>query len=86
MTDTPITQSELFSLKGRSAIITGGGRGIGRAIATELARAGSNLVITYRANSSLAEAAAHELRAFGVGATLAGFRRRQVNSDTVARR
>ncbi len=67
MTDTPMTQSELFSLSGRSAIITGGGRGIGRAIATELARAGANLVITYRANSSLAEAAAHELRAFGVG-------------------
>jgi len=59
------THNGLFSLAGRSAIVTGGGRGIGRSIATELARAGANLVITYRENSSLAEAAARELRALG---------------------
>lgn len=67
MTASPSSENELLSLHGRSAIVTGGGRGIGRAIAIELARAGANLIITYRANSSSAEAATHELRAFGVG-------------------
>jgi 3-oxoacyl-[acyl-carrier protein] reductase len=59
-------ERDLRSLDGRTAIVTGGGRGIGRAIAMELARAGANLMITYRENSALAEATARELRATGV--------------------
>lgn len=49
-------------LAGRMAVVTGGSRGIGRAIALELARQGANLLITYRTNSALAEAAANEIR------------------------
>lgn len=37
--------ADLISLRGRAAVITGGGRGIGEAIARRLAEAGANLVI-----------------------------------------
>ena len=50
------------SLAGKTAIVTGGGRGIGRAIAAELARAGANIIITYRENQSLADAVARDLQ------------------------
>jgi 3-oxoacyl-[acyl-carrier protein] reductase len=62
---TTPTGAGVHSLHGKTAIVTGGGRGIGRAIATDLARAGANLIITYRENQSLAESAARELRGFG---------------------
>ena len=51
------------SLSGRVAVITGGGRGIGRAIATDLARAGADIALTYRSDPAQAEAVATELAA-----------------------
>ena len=39
---------EQFSLKGRVAIVTGGGQGLGKAMATGLAQAGANIVIAAR--------------------------------------
>ena len=54
------------SLKGRVAVVTGGGRGIGRAIARELARHGANLLITYRGERALAETTAREIQQLGV--------------------
>lgn len=42
------TIGELFSLKGKVAIITGGGRGIGKYISTGLAEAGADVVVTSR--------------------------------------
>lgn len=53
-----------FSLKGKTAIVTGGGRGIGKAIATGFARAGAKVVITSRKIADL-EATAQEIKSFG---------------------
>ncbi|MBW2422426.1 MAG: SDR family oxidoreductase [Deltaproteobacteria bacterium] len=50
--------NELFDLSGRVAIVTGGSRGIGKAIAVGLARAGADLVITARKQSACDEVVA----------------------------
>ena len=56
----------LFRLDGKVALITGGGRGIGKFIATGFAEAGANLVITSRKMKNL-ESTARELeKEFGV--------------------
>jgi gluconate 5-dehydrogenase len=56
---------DMFSLKGKVSLVTGGGRGIGEFIATGLAEAGSDLVIASRKIENL-EKAADELRKLGV--------------------
>ena len=42
---------ELFSLKGKVAIVTGGGRGIGQVVALGMAKAGAEIVILSRSNA-----------------------------------
>src|SRR5258708_30035917 len=54
-------------LAGKIALITGGGRGIGRATALELARHGATIVVAARSQSELEETA-HEVRSLGVDA------------------
>jgi 2-deoxy-D-gluconate 3-dehydrogenase len=55
---------QTFSLEGRSGIVTGGGSGIGRAIAQGLIEAGARIVIAGR-NKERLEKAAAEIRRFG---------------------
>ncbi len=54
------------SLKGKVALVTGASRGIGRAIAIELARRGANIALDYRSDCAHAETAAAEIRELGV--------------------
>jgi len=52
-------------LDGKTAIVTGAGRGIGRAIAKELAETGANIVVNYATSGEAAEALAKEIREIG---------------------
>jgi 3-oxoacyl-[acyl-carrier protein] reductase len=52
---------EFASLTGRLALVTGASRGIGRAVALELARAGASVVVGYRSGQAEAEALAAEI-------------------------
>ncbi len=58
--------ADLFRLDGKVALVTGGGRGIGKFIATGLAEAGANLVIASRKMKNLEETAAEIRKACGV--------------------
>ena len=58
------------ALEGQIAVVTGGGRGIGKASAVELARHGANVVVNYRADADAAEATRDEIQALGVKAIL----------------
>ena len=44
-----------MNLTGKTALVTGGSRGIGRAICLELARLGANVAVNYAGNSAAAE-------------------------------
>jgi 3-oxoacyl-[acyl-carrier protein] reductase len=52
---------DFASLEGKTALVTGGSRGIGAAIARELARGGAQVVVGYRSGGDEAEAIASEI-------------------------
>ena len=56
-----MADSLFASLEGKTALVTGGSRGIGRAIAFELAEAGASVVVGYRSGRGEAEEVAAEI-------------------------
>src|SRR5690349_6286142 len=57
--------SEFLSLNERVAIVTGGSRGIGRAVALELGRRGAAVVVNYNKSPEGAEQVVNEIKAAG---------------------
>jgi 3-oxoacyl-[acyl-carrier protein] reductase len=54
-----------MQLEGKSALVTGGTRGIGRAIVVALAKAGADVALTYNSNEALAQEVVAEVQALG---------------------
>jgi hypothetical protein len=56
----------LFSLRGKTAIVTGAGAGIGYAVATAFAEAGANVAFLYNSNNNTIQRAAETAAKYGV--------------------
>ena len=55
-------------LAGKAGVVTGGARGIGRAIALELARHGGSVAVGYSQKADAAEEVVHQIKEMGTGA------------------
>ena len=83
----PVTTQEFTTVKaakplaGKVALVTGGSRGIGAAIAKELADQGADVAVSYAASADKAEAVAKDLKTKGVRA--AAFKADQADAKQV---
>lgn len=64
----PCRRRKRMSLNGKTALVTGASRGIGRAIALRLAEDGANVAVIYAGSADKAEAVVNEITALGVNA------------------
>jgi len=67
-TQVGVTWSGGRELAGRAGVVTGGARGIGRAIALELARHGARVAVGYSQNNDAANEVVQEIKDLGSGA------------------
>ena len=56
----------MFSLSGKTALVTGASRGIGRGIALSLAKVGADVAVNYHSNKEEAEKVVAEISQLGV--------------------
>lgn len=76
-----------MSLNGKTALVTGASRSIGRAIALRLAEDGANVAVIYAGSADKAEAVVNEITALGVNAkayrcNVGRFRRGERNRES----
>ncbi len=63
--DTERPDRDLPDLSGKTALVTGASRGLGRATALDLAGAGADVIVTYRKQREAADEVAQEIRSMG---------------------
>jgi NAD(P)-dependent dehydrogenase (short-subunit alcohol dehydrogenase family) len=76
----------LFNLKGKTALVTGGSQGIGKAISLALAEYGANVVVNYRSGKALAEETCQEITSMGVNCHLIACDLSDVDSSKIIAR
>jgi NAD(P)-dependent dehydrogenase (short-subunit alcohol dehydrogenase family) len=72
-----------ISLTGQTIVVTGGAKRLGRAIALECARAGANVVITYRSSEKEAQEAVEEMKGVSSSSKFGAFPLEISNGDAV---
>jgi len=77
----------MIDLKGKTALVTGGSRGIGRAACVLLARAGADVALAYRLNQKAADSVVAEIRKTGrKGLAVQGDLSRRKDAEAVVRK
>jgi NAD(P)-dependent dehydrogenase (short-subunit alcohol dehydrogenase family) len=71
---------KIFNLQGKTALVTGGSQGIGKAISLALAENGANLIINFRSGKELALQTEKEIKALGVDCHLLACDLSELNS------
>ena len=54
-----------MKLEGKNAVVTGGGRGVGRAICLDFAKQGANVIVNYASNDKAAKEVVSMIEAVG---------------------